>query len=196
MVSDAALENAKCAVIRVMDGRGFVVRMTGDVRLVITAAHCLTPCEPPAAYCSVDAAPADYYSIGSLGFEASAECLFCDLVGDIAALGKPGDAEEAVRYVTLTMTASLQISRPRTNQFPARLLSLDGRWLECEARYDGRILRIGKGAEHVRPCMSGSPIITDKGSAVGVVCASAPTACGSSIAHGLPGWLVAKKWRS
>jgi hypothetical protein len=97
------------SVIRVGDGRGFVVenaeRASAD-RLVITAAHCL-PSFPPCASFSTLEDRTYQALLGPLGQEPTvwAECLFVDPVGDIAVLGPPdGQAlyEQWEAYVRLT----------------------------------------------------------------------------------------------
>jgi hypothetical protein len=105
-------------VLRVGDGRGFVVESRNIVhlgtvdRLAITAAHCLTapldhryastpepPCLP-AAHPARYTAEATYAKLlGPLGGECTvtAECLFVDPISDIAAFGAPDSQElEAV----------------------------------------------------------------------------------------------------
>ena len=77
---------------------------------------------------------------------------------------------------------------------PGRLLSLDRcRWFCCTVRHFGGPLWITHAAEGIRSEMSGSPIITEIGTAIGVVCtAAAPWAGGPNprLTHNLPGWLV------
>src|SRR5215831_14238288 len=89
------------AVIRVGDGRGFIVKDAGrarlgwrDERVVITAAHCL-PFFPP-CHAASDLSERTYKTLlGPLGQESTvwAECLFVDPIGDIAVLGKPDGQE-------------------------------------------------------------------------------------------------------
>jgi hypothetical protein len=83
-------------VVRVGDGRGFVVRCQSyqglEDLIVITAAHCLPhfpPCHP-AMYLEEKT----YQRLlGPLGSEPMvwAECLFADPIADIAVLGSPDD---------------------------------------------------------------------------------------------------------
>jgi hypothetical protein len=57
---------------------------------------------------------------------------------------------------------------------PARLLSLDGRrWFSCTIRHFGGPLWITHAAERVHGGMAGSPIVTEIGTAIGVVCTAA-----------------------
>jgi hypothetical protein len=77
------------AVIRVGDGRGFVVERARQ-RLVLTAAHCL-PHLPPANPMSHTEERTYEALLGPLGAEPTvwAECLFADPVADIAILDGP-----------------------------------------------------------------------------------------------------------
>ena len=91
------------AVLRVGDGRGFVVQRRGHLghpeRIVITAAHCLEharlangtkglpPCHP-GRYLQEETYP---NLLGPLGGKRTvwAQCMFADPVADIAVLGQP-----------------------------------------------------------------------------------------------------------
>ena len=77
------------AVIRVGDGRGFVVGRRKQ-RFVLTAAHCL-PKLPPAHPMSHTKERTYQALLGPLGAEPTvwAECLFADPVADIAILSGP-----------------------------------------------------------------------------------------------------------
>jgi hypothetical protein len=55
---------------------------------------------------------------------------------------------------------------------PAWLLSLDGNWFTCSARHSGGAFWLYDAAEGIKGGMSGSPIIAENGSAIGVVCLS------------------------
>jgi hypothetical protein len=97
------------AVVRVGDGRGFVVRHGGE-RLVLTAAHCL-PLDADgnlvmAAHPWSDWARTYQKLLGPLGAEPTvwAECLFVNPVADIVILGCPDNQElsdEADAYEAL-----------------------------------------------------------------------------------------------
>jgi S1-C subfamily serine protease len=52
---------------------------------------------------------------------------------------------------------------------PAWMLSLDGQWLRCMVRTNGRFLTATQGGQHIKSGMSGSPIINDDGAALGLV---------------------------
>ena len=192
------IERLKSGVITVGDGRGFVVEGAGE-RLVITAAHCL-PSLPPA----LPAFGLEARTYGPLlsrrGEEprAWAVCRFVDPIADIAVLGSPGNPH-ADEYKALMETASAlsiggSLRNPVNFWVPARLLSLDGRrWFSCTVRHFGGPLWITHAAEVIRDGMSGSPIVTEIGTAIGVVCtAAAPWEGGPNprLSHNLPGWLL------
>ena len=81
----------------------------------------------------------------------------------------------------------------------AWLLSLDGRWCPCEARHQERgPLWLFKATDGIEGGMSGSPILSDKGAAIGVLSVSGglpntkhtdggPNA---RLLCNLPGWLL------
>src|SRR4051812_5465416 len=77
-------DEAKRAVVRVGDGRGFVVEAGGD-RIIITAAHCL-PNFPPCASFSYTEERTYADLVGKIGTTPTvwAECYFADPIGDIA----------------------------------------------------------------------------------------------------------------
>lgn len=125
--------------------------------------------------------------LGPLGVKptVSAECLFADPVADIAILSGPdsqalfdqaeayeefmddkvpliiGDApKEGRKQVVLPgdgpFAGSFTIKTPRRGS--ARLLSLDGKWLDCSVERYGRGLSVVDD-DLVRSGMSGSPIV-------------------------------------
>ena len=166
------------AVLRVGEGRGFVVKTveSESCNLIITAAHCL-PFLPPAH-------PASYLQegtyqrlLGPLGAEPTvwAECRFVDHVNDIAVLGSPDDqdlAQEAPRYAALTQAVSPVPIAEAPGRGPGWLLGLDGQWGRCAVQHLGGGLWISDAATGIAPGMSGSPILTTDGAAIGVVSVS------------------------
>ena len=192
------IERLKSGVITVGHGRGFVVEGAGE-RLVITAAHCL-PFLPPAQSFFGPKERAYGPLLAPLGDQprAWAMCRFVDPIADIAVLGSP-DNPHADDYNALMGTATAlsfgdRVRRPVNFWAPARLLSLDGhRWFSCTVRHFGGPLWITHAAEVIRDVMSGSPIVTEIGTAIGVVCtAAAPWEGGPNprLSHNLPGWLL------
>jgi hypothetical protein len=191
------------AILRVGDGRGFVVARRGylnrEERVIITAAHCLP--RLPAPYEHLLALPTPHPAryteeetyqrvLGPLGRKRTvwASCLFVDPMADIAVLGQPDNQElsdEADAYDQLVenMTTlavadapaqgserltDYQIDCPTPGQGPARVLSLDGRWLDGQVSRRGGWLEFEPG-KHFVGGMSGSPIIDAAGAAIGVV---------------------------
>ena len=146
-------------------------------RYVITAAHCL-PHFPPCASFSEPQDRTYKALLGKLEKRRTkrtvwAECVFLDPISDIAVLTSP-DGEElfeaASSYETLVNeTIPLRVSAAASNG-NAWLLSLAGEWSLCrmERFFDGRIW-IWEG--ELIGGMSGSPILADDGTAVGVVTA-------------------------
>lgn len=178
------------AVVRVGDGRGFVVAQRRE-RIVITAAHCLPNLPPPH--------PAMYLCertyktlLGPLGAEATvwAECRFADPVADIAILGMPdkqafyeqADAYEALVAQTTPLAiadapkmgresvllsaehGSVTIDTPGKGQ--AQLLTPHGKWIICPVQRHRSGLSVENGT--LAGGMSGSPILWD-GKAIAVV---------------------------
>lgn len=189
------------AVVKVGGGRGFIVRAAYR-SLVVTAAHCLPrfpPCHP------VSYTHERTYSrlLGPL-YDAKpavwAECLFIDPLADIAVLGSPDGQvlyEEAEAYEALTDKRPALSIGPAPATGPGWVLTLAGRWSSCIVEhigYDHPIalrgsLCIGdvKGGIHFG--MSGSPILADDGTAIGVV---STDSMNPHLIHDLPGWLLRK----
>jgi Trypsin-like peptidase domain len=202
------------AVITVGDGRGFVVEGEWETRLVITAAHCL-PYFPPCHGASYLEERTYQALLGPLGEKPTvwAECLFTDPIADIAVLGSPDNqalTAEADAYDAL-MEASEALpvrEMPDSKNFgqvePAWLLSLDRRWFRCGVRLNRQALGIAGASEGIVGGMSGSPILADDGSAVGVVCTSGGLVGETTHTEGgpnplltrsLPGWFFCPRPR-
>jgi hypothetical protein len=191
-------EQVTRAIIKVGDGRGFIVQGRRG-RLVVTAGHCL-PAFPPC--CSFSETSERTYArlLGPIGEEPSvwAECLFADPISDLAVLGAPDGQElstEAESFEALVDSAdpiavsegTFRDTAPQ-NEEEARLraelgirplqecqawlLSLDCRWFPCVAWHKGGALWLSQSAEPMKGGMSGSPILADDGTAVGVFCTS------------------------
>jgi hypothetical protein len=192
------VEMLTAGVITAGSGRGFVVEGAGE-RLVITAAHCL-PFLPPAQSFFEPKERILGPLIARLGDEprAWAVCRFVDPIADIAVLGSPdnphADEYKALMEKTTAFSIAGALRNPVNFWVPGRLLSLDGRrWFCCTVRHFGGPLWITHAAEGIRSEMSGSPIVTEIGTAIGVVCtAAAPWAGGPNprLTHNLPGWLL------
>jgi hypothetical protein len=172
------------AVIRVGDGRGFVVERARQ-RLV-TAAHCL-PHLPPAHPMSHTEERTYEALLGPLGAEPTvwAECLFADPVADIAILDGPDNqalfdqAEACEEFLADKVALKIGdapkegyeqeiLSPPGGSSFTltvktegrgtARLLSLDDQWIECRVERGERWLSVVEEGL-VASGVSGSPIV-------------------------------------
>jgi hypothetical protein len=185
-------EKLRKAVFQVGDGRGFKVG-----HFVITAAHCI-PNLPPRGQMTC-ARKRTYKLLGPLGIKDTiwVELLFADQIGDLAILGQPGDrelAEEAEAYDRLLDgTPGFAIANVRPNKrISAKVLSLSTQWISCSISHYGGSLRL-KGAA-IEGGMSGSPIVSRTGKAVGVVCGSSETvgvqitSINVCLMRGLPRW--------
>lgn len=197
------------AIVKVGDGRGFIIqhrvelprfkgrRYFRDHRLIVTAAHCL-PYLPPCCGASYGHERTYMDLVGPLdGGKGKiwAECLFVDPVADIALLGGPDGEElfdQARAYEELTDGGSaLQMGKaPRRCQ--GYLLSLDGKWIRCIVKHHGGPLWIEALSGPIEGGMSGSPILIDNATAIGVVCLGGgePEGPNPRLEHNLPGWLL------
>jgi len=168
----------KRAVLRVGNGRGFVVSRNsngGPERIVITAAHCL----PYFPQC-FSAASLETYTyddlLGPLDASptVSAECVFADPRADIAVLEQPDNQERANQaedydQLMKDMAALPVAAAPAEGRHGAGyVLTLDGKWKQ------GRLKRLGhtlgfEPESYIVPGMSGSPIVSAAGAAIGVI---------------------------
>jgi hypothetical protein len=175
------------AVLTVGGGRGFVVECEHrghPMCVVITAAHCL-PRFPP---CGVwDQWDWTYEELlGPLGQTPTvwAECIFVDPVGDIAVLCQPDNQElsdKAEAYDALVDAMTPLPIADAAEDGPAWLLSLDRKWHRCRVQHFNGPLLITKALAFIKGGMSGSPIITKDGAAIGVV--SSSSGSGDSNSH-------------
>ena len=174
-------DNVIQAVVRVGGGRGFIVAHR-QVRYVITAAHCLTDDDGylklrPALMATDWQANTCQELLGQLGDEpsVSCECVFVNPVADIAVLGAPDGQElydEARAYDTLVDSVKpLVIADVPLGDAPAYLLSLGGELRKCTVTRNPKNLIVQEG-ELIVAGMSGSPIISTDGKAIGLVSAS------------------------
>ena len=192
---------AKRAVVAVgKGGRGFVIE-TQSNRFVITAAHCLPDLPTPHPWASDTRV---FRLLAPLGEKRKivTECLFVDPVSDIAVLGSPDNqklSNEADAYEALIKTtAALPIGCLAPKMFAELagwILSLDGKWLRCVVSYHNDSgLWVVDVAQVIVGGMSGSPILAENGSAIGVMsCSNAGGKEGGPnprLSHHLPGWLL------
>ena len=191
---------ATSSIVTVGSGRGFVVE-AGTERLVITAAHCLPELPPAAPFVPVREKTYEEL-LGQLGDgpAIAAECRFADPISDIAVLGPPDEQElwhEREFYDALTEAAPPLPVIDKPDEGWGWLLSLDGTWSRDKLwSIKGGPLTIH--ARDIAGGMSGSPILADNGSAIGVVCCSSVQAKKEHRQDGsnprlsvhLPGWLL------
>jgi hypothetical protein len=185
------MPDTRC-VLRVGDGRGFIVEHRYRVKLptgnrfltqrfVITAAHCL-PQLPPAHGASYTEERTYANLLGPLGGKASiwAECWFVDPVGDIAVLGEPDNQnldQEYDGFCQLVETApvvpigrwasTIQISSEVEQS--GWMLSLAGQWVEMPLRYFQGMHGTSVSIRESKPGQSGSPILNQRGEAIALV---------------------------
>jgi hypothetical protein len=192
-------ERLRKAVFQVGDGRGFKVG-----HFVITAAHCI-PNLPPRERMTCTG-KRTYKLLGPLGVKNTiwVELLFADQIGNLAILGQPANQEltkEAESYDRLLEgTPGFAIANVRPNkQISAKVLSLSGQWISCSINHYGGTLQL-EGAT-IEANMSGSPIISRTGKAVGVVCGNSGTdgvqitSINIRLLRGLPRWFPLRSHR-
>jgi trypsin-like peptidase len=201
------------SVVRVGDGRGFLVteerQVGGAESYVITAAHCL-PRLPEGHLGRYPAEVTFRRLISPLGAEPSvtAACVFVDPIADIAMLGPPEGAglyDESDQYETFFSTLppfDIAAPPPRGRirvptappvfpldgevSFPGHVMSIDGQWVGCNVRSLGGPLLI-EPEELAEAGMSGSPLVSATGAALGVISTNNWAAV---LTYGLPGWLL------
>lgn len=144
----------------------------------MTAAHCLPELPPPhlAAYLNEKT----FKLLAPLHEKASirTECFFADPVHDLAVLISPDDEElsddfDAYEAPTESLKPLRIADAPEEGR--AWLLSLKDEWLSCSFRRNniGRALIgplcIGDLEHPIEVGMSGSPFVSDEGTALGIV---------------------------
>jgi hypothetical protein len=160
------------AVVKVGDGRGFIVDGPRG-KVVITSAHCLPHLPPPHAASSLEELRYGRL-IGPIGTKPTVgvECLFADPVADIAVLGSLGipmweDADAFDALVNERPAFSVGVGPAREEVGRAWLLTIARRWSRCEVQHwDGDLL-ISKAWAGLHAGMSGSPVVSDEGTAIG-----------------------------
>jgi hypothetical protein len=179
-------------------GRGFVIEARDGERFVLTAAHCL-PAMPEAHPWATDSRT--WRVLGTLGEEPSvvAECCFADPVADIAVLARPSDMELTEGYDSFTEDRTALVTGCPPPRMAAVLngwvLDLGGIWFRCLIKYfkDGS-LWLSDTERAVQGGMSGSPILSENGLAIGVVSSSniqgTESGPNPAVACHLPTWLL------
>ena len=195
------------SVVRVGDGRGFVV--TNGI--IVTAAHCLPTVELDDGRRVLTLPPhrATYAHertfrnlVGPLGDEPTiaVECIFADPIADVALLWGPGEQvlhEEREAWRNFIKRPALEFApitptpvRPTT----VRLLDLTGEWYEVDLQSTHTSLF---GSFNMKGGMSGSPFLDGDDMVVGLV--SIDRTC-PRLPHTLPLWVVREQpcspWRA
>jgi hypothetical protein len=175
-----------------------VIETLADDRLITTAAHCLPYLPEPH--------PADTDSrlyqnlLGPIGGKLTvwAECIFVNPVADLAVLGSPDNQsliEEAEAYEAFVESVTPFSIGDAPEHGPVWLFSLEGEWFSCQARYlswVNSLIGLTTDTQNIEAGMSGLPIVSETGEAVGVV------SIGSNgnqhgpnprLVRDLPGWL-------
>ena len=201
------------SVIKVGDGRGFVMADDQENLVVVTAAHCLPQL--------LEATPANFtwertyeQFLGRLGDEPSisAEILFADPVADIAILGPLDNQQrwvhaeayqavvESIAPLPMTKLEFVRRThsildgqtflRPPEAEADAWLLGLNGDWFTCHvscllALRSTSGIWISDAAKPIVGGMSGSPIMTRHG-VIGIVSVSAQTGTDADDREGGP----------
>jgi hypothetical protein len=183
------------------DGRGFVVN-GGHRPVIITAAHCL-PFLPPCHGASHTEERNYEALLAPLGSSPTvwAECLFANPVADIAVLGSPDNQElsdEAEAYEALVESLAPISIAVAPEQGRGWMLSLERKWFGCTVEYFKRVdgpLWISAPAQPIEGGMSGSPVISDDGAAIGIVCLGGSQNGGLNprLVRDLPSWLLRAK---
>ena len=184
--------------MRVGEGRGFAVAGR-EGRYIATVTHCL-PLIPIAYSASwiEDRTYKDLLSpLGELP-HIWAECLFVNPVADLALLGEPDDQalfKQSNAYTSFVESLVPLLVGGVSKNISVWLLSIEGAWFHC--RIDGKW--ITDASQDIVGGMSGSPIITTEGLAVGVITSSSSTDGGKTsreagpnpvLIDDLPGWIV------
>ena len=203
MTDSTPEDRVRRALVKVGAGRGFVMEVGSERtgRVIVTAAHCL-PRLPPANAASYPEERTYHDLIGPLDGEStiSCECIFCDPVADVAVVSNPDSEEFPPEYDAfeqfIVATESLKLSaHPEHAELPAWLIDLDGHWVSCRAHLNSKGMSLTEVVDDIQGGMSGSPIVTVEGAAVGVVGQGTRHGQGmdgpqARLPHRLPAWLV------
>jgi hypothetical protein len=177
-------------------GRGFIVEID-QVRLVITAAHCLprspTPAEPDFGELLLSKL------LGPLGRTRtiSSKCLFFDPVSDLAVLGAPHSRPSQAYDHLMAKATPLPIGKVRGRfggESRGWLMSLSGEWFDCKVLRFPCGFYVPEASQAIVGGMSGSPVLRRDGTAIGVVSRSNGQDCECpSLTDHLPGWLLRQR---
>ena len=202
---DFRAEQARRGIVTVGEGFGFVAEAENGDRIVITSFHCISSADFEGQDPLIDPVPPIYSAqLGAFGEKPTvwADCLFANPLVDLAILGSPDERgpEDIERYYALvTGASSIGISEIPPNA-SGLLFSPHGEWFTCTvSRHLDGPLWIKDAAEDI-PCgMSGSPIFSRTGAAVGILCSTdsrEPSGPNARLMRDLPGWALRNLKRS
>jgi hypothetical protein len=139
-------------------------------RLDVTAAQCL----PFFHHGESDLEQKTYKLLAPLGSQPAVwvQCLFANPIADIAVLRSPDDQElrkEAKAYEALMKSATSLSIADGPEQGRGWVLSLERHWRCTVQIINNSSLWIPNTGPQVVPVMSGSPIISNSGEAIGVL---------------------------
>jgi len=177
-IKPAGREKPKGTVLTVGEGRGFVVEHRGE-HLIVTASHCL-PWLPSGFGIAYSEERVYRNMLGPLDSTPTVACesLFVNPVDDVAVLGVPDThtfSDEGDAYSALLENATPFRITEAPEKGSGFLLSMEGEWFECQVQWMKRIdgpLWVSKLVQSIEGGMSGSPIVSETGCAIGIVAAS------------------------
>ena len=201
-MNNSATHPARQAVVKVGDGRGFVMEIPnpfrghhGTRRVIVTVGRCLPNFPHP--FPSSHEQKTFQSLLGSLTDTApsiAAECIFVDPITDMVVLGAPNKEKLSYdwkNFQILTQNAKTLF----LGNFPQKekvergwLLSLDGQWRPCKVTaFVYGLARpsfyITEAAGGISGEMSGSPILLDDGKAIGALSTTLNNSEGTVCKH-------------
>jgi hypothetical protein len=105
---------------------------------------------------------------------------------------RPTTLVDAARPLPIADLPLLSMGWPPRAECGAWLLSIDCRWFRCDVTLLSRGLLVERPMEGVVGGMSGSPIVSDEGKVIGVLCKGTSQGGGPNpfLARNLPVWLL------